>query len=212
MTRSKLRFLKTRDTLCELFLAALSNVRISEEIRTLVTPRPQGRPAYVPTDSYFAHGLSPDEIDYVADRVERYMRVLSSVPWQEDSPTMDRDLQTAAAMFDAGLYFECHDFLESLWRSAPRGEREFLKALIWACVAMYHLERGNRRGARNYIGRSTAALRPYVHRGYGIDVAGLIDSLLRLKKVLDSQDKGKANTPPLEPPRMMQPRPPIRRG
>ena len=212
MTSSKLQFIKTRNTLCELFLAALSDDRLRKEIGTLVTPNPQGCPAYVPSDSYFAHGLSPDEIDYVADRVERYMRVRSSPLLKEDSPTMDRDLQTAAAIFDAGLYFECHDFLEALWRRAPRKKREFLKALIWACVAMYHLERGNRRGAHNYIERTTAALRPYVHRGYGIDVAGLIDSLLELREALDTQAEGETNTTPPEPPRMMRPHTPIHRG
>src|SRR5258708_430927 len=63
-----------------------------------------------------------------------------------------------SAHFNRGDSFAAHETWEDLWRDTAGPEATFFKGLIQAAVALYHLERGNRRGAdrlfvsgRNYV-------------------------------------------------------------
>ena len=56
-------------------------------------------------------------------------------------------LAVAAALFDAGLFFEVHELLEPHWFRAQGAERERLQGLIQVAVGFQHLVNGNLRGA-----------------------------------------------------------------
>ena len=204
MRRRNREFLRTRDALSDMFLAALSDPRLREEIERATAPERVGT---IPRDkggTLAAGQVMSEQNHYTADRMERYARVLRSQPLQKETLPLERTLETAAAIFDAGLYFECHEFLERLWRIAAPAEKGFIKALIWACVAMYHLEEGNPRGARNYAERTTAALKPYEPHRHGIDVAGLIELLDCVRESLEEQGTADAAVTPLVRPPMMR--------
>ena len=83
----------------------------------------------------------------------------------------------AAALFNAGLFFECHEYLEDFWRAAREPERTFLHGLVQAAAGCYHLEKGNLHGARTLIGKAIAKLRPYAPTALGLDVATLLKGL-----------------------------------
>lgn len=61
-------------------------------------------------------------------------------------------------LFNEGLYFECHEALESIWLLAEGVEKERLHALILAAVSLHHLCNGNLKGAQSVGSRAIAKL------------------------------------------------------
>ena len=57
-------------------------------------------------------------------------------------------LVSAVRQFNEGLYWDCHETLEDLWRETPYPLRFAHHALIKAAVGFHHLSRRNRNGAR----------------------------------------------------------------
>lgn len=49
--------------------------------------------------------------------------------------------------FNQGLFFDCHESLEALWRRQAEPEKSFTQAMIQIAVAHHHLGRNNVRGA-----------------------------------------------------------------
>jgi len=62
----------------------------------------------------------------------------------------------AAALWNEGLFFEVHEVLEEVWKSAAGTVRQALQGVIQIAVAFHHLAHGNVRGARSLMheGRS----------------------------------------------------------
>ena len=75
-------------------------------------------------------------------------------------PTQDlsRALDQAAALFDAGLYFEAHEVLEPYWMRAQDEEREILQGLIQVAAGLHHLKNGNLNGARSLLAQGLLKL------------------------------------------------------
>lgn len=96
----------------------------------------------------------------------------------------------AAALFNAGLFFECHEYLEDFWRAAREPERTFLHGLVQAAAGCYHLEKGNLHGARTLIGKAIAKLRPYGPTTLGLDVATLLKGLEGTVAAADTRPPG----------------------
>ena len=57
------------------------------------------------------------------------------------------ELSVAIEQFNGGLFWECHETLEDVWRNTPYPLRFFYHAIIKAAVGFYHLSRRNHRGA-----------------------------------------------------------------
>jgi uncharacterized protein len=96
----------------------------------------------------------------------------------------------AAALFNAGLFFECHEYLEDFWRAAREPERTFLHGLVQAAAGCYHLEKGNLHGARTLIGKAIAKLRPYAPQTSGLDVTALLRGLESAVVAADTRPPG----------------------
>jgi predicted metal-dependent hydrolase len=64
----------------------------------------------------------------------------------------EQELRAAVAEFASLLgaeeYFRAHEVLEGPWLRARQPEKDWLKGLIHAAVALYHHARGNAHGAR----------------------------------------------------------------
>ena len=58
------------------------------------------------------------------------------------------ELHKAIMEFNAGLFWECHESLEDVWRGTPYPLRFFYHAIIKLAVGFYHMSRHNRHGAR----------------------------------------------------------------
>jgi hypothetical protein len=107
---------------------------------------------------------------------------LMRAPHAEGIP---EEIWRAAALFNAGLFFECHEYLEDVWRAAPPAERAFYHGLVQAAAGCYHLEKANVHGARTLVQKAVAKLGAYapVHRE--VDVAAFVSGLRRVLAQLD---------------------------
>ena len=83
-------------------------------------------------------------------------------------------LQAGLALIRRGEFFEAHEELETAWRAAPAGERDFYQGLVHVAVAWYQAGRGNRRGCERQLEKAARRLAPYAPRHCGVDVAGLL--------------------------------------
>lgn len=121
-------------------------------------------PAFRPFAAYFSQQVG---------RLGDTLRLLEAPRPASVSPRMWR----AAALFNAGLFFECHEYLEDVWRASREPERTFYHGLVQAAAGFYHLEKGNLHGARTLIGKAIAKLRPYAPVTLGLDVAAFVGGL-----------------------------------
>ncbi|HXG30494.1 MAG TPA: DUF309 domain-containing protein [Thermodesulfobacteriota bacterium] len=80
-------------------------------------------------------------------------------------------------LFNEGFYFECHELLEGAWKEEKGREKSFLKGLIHAAVAFYHLECGNYKGAAHYLIRSHRRLKGFEPAFLGMDVKAFLTDI-----------------------------------
>jgi hypothetical protein len=60
-------------------------------------------------------------------------------------------LRQAAALWNERLFFEVHEVLEAVWKTAAGDARQALQGVIQIAVAYHHHAHGNRRGARSLL-------------------------------------------------------------
>ena len=61
--------------------------------------------------------------------------------------------------FNEGDYYTCHDLLEEIW--LVDRSNLFIKGLLQMCVAIYHYEYGNVKGARALMETAYKYIQPY---------------------------------------------------
>jgi hypothetical protein len=83
---------------------------------------------------------------------------LADRPLLDATPDLGQTLGAAAALFEAGLYFEVHEMLEPHWAAASGAEREALQGLIQVAVAWHHLANGNVAGSVSLFAEGGARL------------------------------------------------------
>jgi len=104
------------------------------------------------------------------------------------APSEADDLfRRGVALFNGVRYWHAHEAWETLWRAAPDDERDFYQGLIQLAAGLLHLQRRNRRGARNKLGEGVAKLKPFQPAHHGIFVNELIG---RAERILEDIDAG----------------------
>lgn len=104
-------------------------------------------------------------------------------------------LRKAAALFDAGLFFETHEILEPAWKSADEPLRTFLQGLIQIAAGYHHRSQRNLRGAESLLREGVARLHPFGPAAYAVDVRALLAAVETTLGALDEE--------PSEPPRLI---------
>ncbi len=112
-----------------------------------------------------------------------------------DPAEADELFQRGVALFNGVRYWHAHESWETLWRAAPDEERDFYQGLILIAAGLLHLQRRNKRGARNKLGEGAAKLGRYEPAFRGIFVNELVG---RARQLLD--DLGRGQIPYLIPP------------
>ena len=112
--------------------------------------------------------------DYIADRLLRYDGVLHTIR----AGGINDPLKQAVVVWNQNLFFEFHEHLEILWKSASGDQRQALKGLIKAAGVYIHLEQHRHKAAKSLATKSFNLLRQYGHclifiANFGI----LLDSL-----------------------------------
>jgi predicted metal-dependent hydrolase len=80
----------------------------------------------------------------------------------------------------AGRYFEAHEELELVWRTAPPAERDFYQGLVHVAVAWYQHGRGRPVATRRQLEKALRRLASYEPAHRGVDVAALRAQLAAL--------------------------------
>lgn len=138
-------------------------------------------PAYRPHAAYFRRQVT---------RLTEALRLAAGPP----APGVPLDVHRGAALFNAGLYFEAHEYWEDVWRASRPPERAFYHGLVQAAAGRYHAEKGNTHGAAVLLAKARAKLEAYVPHYLGVDVAALLGSLTEVPRA------GSAAAPPQEVP------------
>lgn len=77
---------------------------------------------------------------------------------KENIPQHHPEYLKGIDLFNAGDFFEAHEYWEELWNITVGDERLFYQGLIQAAAALIHHYRDNLRGARVCIGKSLEKL------------------------------------------------------
>jgi len=103
-------------------------------------------------------------------------------------------VRVGAMLFNSGFYFECHECLEEVWLEEKGTEKSFLKSLIHASVAFYHLEYENIHGAINYLERIRTRFKHFDNLFLGVNVKAFLsdidNSIKQLKESRSHYPKG----------------------
>jgi predicted metal-dependent hydrolase len=99
----------------------------------------------------------------------------------------DRLFDEGVTLFNAVRYWHAHEAWETLWRAAPDEERDFYQGLIQVAAGLLHVQRRNRRGARNKLAEGLARLAAYQPAHRGIFVNELVG---RAERILAELDQG----------------------
>lgn len=135
---------RPRDRLAALILAALGEAAARRDLAALAAGDDETLARWLGEDG-------PEWIEPVRERARRATLVLGGRPLGTPRPDLAAALARAAALFDAGLYFEVHELLEPYWAAASGGAREGLQGLIQIAVGLQHLANDNVPGARTLL-------------------------------------------------------------
>jgi len=113
---------------------------------------------------------------YMRRHVTRLQAALGDVHRGADLPGEDV-VRKGAALFNAGLFFESHEFFEDVWRKAPAEDRDFYQGLILIAAAFYHYEKKNLHGAGIKLTQGLKNLKLYPPTFHGIHLARWADAL-----------------------------------
>lgn len=72
--------------------------------------------------------------------------------------------------FNRGEFFQQHETLEDAWIAETDPVRYLYQGILQVGVGLYHVQRGNPRGARGMISKGLTLLEPFRPRCLGVDV------------------------------------------
>lgn len=123
---------------------------------------------------------------YLARQIGRVLSFLSRYLRQSTPPSesIPQEVWQGVLLFNAGLYFECHELLEGAWKRTAGPEKNFLHGLVQLAAAFYHYEKPNPHGIRTLLGKAFPRLEQYPSPYLGIDLSGLRRSLSRWREFL----------------------------
>lgn len=81
------------------------------------------------------------------------------------------------ALFNSRLFFECHEFLEGVWKSTTGAGKDFYHGIVQVAAAFYHFEKGNLHGARTLLAKGLRHLEPYPLVYEGVELGAFRSAL-----------------------------------
>ncbi len=104
-------------------------------------------------------------------------------------------LERGVVLFNSGLFFECHEYLEGVWRATTGPDRDFYQGIIQAASAFYHAEKDNMHGARMLTRKALRRLEHYPAHYRGVDVAQLLSGLQAWLQRFEAGEPGRVLRP-----------------
>jgi hypothetical protein len=198
--------LPLRNALAELALAAFADDAAAVALAWLANPIGAPSPAAaarLAATHLIDHGaptLLPVHQPYaeaVAAHAARAVRAVDAFPPAgPESPTA-RACHIAAALWNEQLFFEVHEVLEAVWKTASGAVRQALQGVIQIAVAFHHLAHGNRRGARSLLLEGRDRLANVPPTTLPLDLTRLLGDTTAWVAALTGDE-----SPPVTPPRL----------
>jgi predicted metal-dependent hydrolase len=158
-------------------LAAPALVGLLQQRRWLETPAPlpagQGLTwaelaRYGPATLRWRDAYQP----YVSDIRDTTVRLWGAVghlygPGSPGLAALPDEVRRGVVLFEAGLYFACHEYFETLWGRTADAASDLYQGIIQIAVAMRHLESHNIRGGQRLLRYGMGRLQRYpaVYKG-----------------------------------------------
>lgn len=111
------------------------------------------------TDALTAHAPFVPHLPYLTRQAPRLLDALWTL--RTRGPRDVTDLERGVALFNAGLFFECHELLEGVWRATSGQAKNFYHGIVQIAAAFYHIEKRNRHGARTLLAKGLKRLEDY---------------------------------------------------
>ena len=99
---------------------------------------------------------------------------------------LPEEVLRGVVLFEAGLYFACHEYFETLWGRTADAASDFYQGLIQVAVAMRHLESHNIRGASILLRAGMGRLQRYPAVYKGLHLAAWLWRLETLLEYLET--------------------------
>jgi predicted metal-dependent hydrolase len=96
------------------------------------------------------------------------------------------EAQRGVVLFEAGLYFACHEYFETLWGRTGDTASDLYQGMIQIAVAMRHLESHNVRGAMILLRYGMGRLQRYPAVYQGLPLAAWLERLEMLLTHLET--------------------------
>ena len=119
-------------------------------------------PRFVPHMTYFKR------------QTARVLKAIAEIRGAQPAVTPEeKAVDLGAILFNAGLFFESHEWLEGIWKTTRGPSTEFHHGLIQTAAAFYHYEKGNMHGSRTLLSKGLTKLAAYPDAYLGIDLGRL---------------------------------------
>jgi len=99
---------------------------------------------------------------------------------------LPEEVQRGVVLFEAGCYFACHEYFETLWGRTADVASDLYQGIIQIAVAMRHLESHNVRGAIILLRSGMGRLQRYPTVYKGLHLAAWLARLEALLEHLES--------------------------
>jgi hypothetical protein len=126
-----------------------------------------------------------DEIQDCAGRIWQAACRLYG-PLTPDLVALPEDMRGGVVLFEAGLYFACHEYFEVLWGRTDDTASNLYQGIIQIAVAMRHLESHNVRGAVILLRSGMGRLQRYPTVYQGLPLAAWLERLGMLRQHLET--------------------------
>ena len=103
-----------------------------------------------------------------------------------DLAALPEEVRRGVVLFEAGLYFACHEYFETLWGRTDDAASDLYQGIIQIAVAMRHLESHNVRGAMILLRYGMGRLQRYPAVYQGLPLAAWLERLETLLTHLET--------------------------
>lgn len=158
----------------------------------LLPARPQERTGTAPAlDSQTVLGWRTAYQPYVDDIRDYACRLWQAAchlygSWPTDLAAIPPEVRRGVVLFEAGLYFACHEYFETLWGRTEDAASDLYQGLIQIAVAMRHLQSHNVRGAILLLRYGMGRLQRYPAVYKGLPLAAWLERLEILLEYLET--------------------------
>jgi predicted metal-dependent hydrolase len=147
--------------------------------RKLIEPEISIRDARI-SSKYIELDASVDEdidIKSIIERVESIAPLVSYAEIKDHHMEKDKAIERAVQLFNDERYWEAHEVLEQVWKSARGTEKEILNGIILVAAAFVHDEKNEQDICVSILQRARRKFEGASGRYYEIDIDAIQDKI-----------------------------------